>query len=98
MVTSVIKGGELFWGRETARCGVQSCLGKDFGELIYAVNEDFSPHYKPSFWIDYRRKLGSEDRRTLPTVLTTSTSILSAMSLPGQIRPALRSPTELNPI
>jgi hypothetical protein len=34
------RGGELFWGRETARCGVQSCLGTDFCELIYAVDED----------------------------------------------------------
>jgi len=40
MVTSLIEGGELFWGRETARCGVQSCLGRDFCELIYAVDED----------------------------------------------------------
>jgi len=40
MVTSLIDGGELFWGRETARCGVQSCLGTDFCELIYAVDED----------------------------------------------------------
>jgi hypothetical protein len=40
MVTSLIDGGELFWGRETARFGVQSCLGRDFCELIYAVDED----------------------------------------------------------
>jgi hypothetical protein len=39
MVTSLIEAGELFWGRETARWGVQSCLGTDFCELIYAVDE-----------------------------------------------------------
>jgi len=40
MVISIIEARELFWGRETARCGVQSGLGRDFCELIYAVDED----------------------------------------------------------
>lgn len=37
---------------------------------------------------------GYAARRTLPTVTNISMSMVRATSLPGQMRPALRSPTE----
>jgi hypothetical protein len=74
---------------------VQSILDKAEPTGIDLLVPEFNPSdLHPSTDRQELQLKTESHRRVLPTTLSTSTSISRAISLPGQILPALRSPTE----